>query len=253
MRNGIQLKIKTICAVVVLLVGVSFAAKAQIAIEGGLNESTLLLKSKGTKINTTFKRGANFGILADITFGGHVYFEPGYFTSNAGCKIVDKRTGTYEIGTIDIPLIIEYKSGTKCAPRFMYGAGIHLTYYKEDGLYDIDHVNNLRDTSHTLLVGSERESDIKKKTIQFGANIGYVLKRHLYVRAHAVFGLANIMNLGDDKNKIRPTSFSFNLGYTFSNCRKRTHKETFSTEKTNHWRGLRKSHWSTHQRWIRGA
>lgn len=238
-----KLAIKIIGATLLFVTCLATKASAQFAFEGGLNNANLAIKANGTDINTTFRQSANFGVLADFSLGSHIYFEPGLFYKDGGCKIVDIRTGTYDITSTDVPLILEYKSGTKCRTRFLIGAGLNLSYYKNGG-YQLDPKGNFPDTAATLKIGSEREDDLKKRGIGFTMNIGYVFTKHFYIRAHYLISATNIYSYGNDQNLLRPSAISVNIGYTFARCKRSDPKYIFDETKTNHWRGMSKGKYS---------
>ena len=222
-------------------------ANAQFAFETGVNMANLNLTVDDHKVGTTFKTGAGVGIFVDFEMVGHIYFEPGLLYQMNGCKITDPPTGRYFINTITIPINFEYKSGTICNPRFLLGAGIFIGD-NTSGSYDIPEYGNRPASMGELVIGSNKGATLKGMDIGAGVNIGYVFKKHLYVRANYQYGLVNLVPGGDDKNSLKTSAIGIHVGFTLSRCSSRGRGTSFGHYESNHWRGMSKGHYSRRPR-----
>jgi len=207
--------------------------QAQIGFEAGLNMANLAIKSNGTKVATKYKAGAALGLFADIKLGdgGHMYFEPAAYYQNNGATIKGNPDYKYLINSADFPLSIEYKSGDKCSQRFFAGIG---PYIGDNiiGSYSIAYIGTV----------------VQNYDFGIGLNAGFIGKKHLYIRARYLIGLDNEYPSGDSKNSIKQSSGGLTIGYMIRGCRSRSVFGGSHRHEGNHWRGLKKNHWSTRQR-----
>ncbi len=216
-----------------LFASLATVVHAQIGFEAGLNMANLSIKSNGTKAGTKYKAGAAMGIFADIKLGdgGHMYFEPAAYYQNNGATIKGTPNYKYMINSADFPLSIEYKSGEKCSQRFFVGIGPYLGD-NINGSYSIDYIGTI----------------VQKFDFGIGLNAGFIGKKHLYIRARYLIGLENEYPGGDSKNSIKQSSGGLTIGYMIRGCRSRSSFGGSRRGGGNHWRGLKKNHWSTRQR-----
>ncbi len=235
---------KNITVTLFLVIAMATVSKAQFAIEAGLNMSKLTLKDQGTTYANQFKKGAAIGMLADLYVDNKVYLEPGVFAEMAGAQMPNHE-GDYEINTTNVQLDLEYKTGDKCGSRFFAGGGPTIIYiasgFLDYGPYD-----------HGANIGPTRSDDLKKRGLGLNGNIGFIPKKHFYVRARFLMSLSNMKPLGNKDNKVVPMEAGLNLGWFFSRCKPR--KERYgstSVRKPNHWRGLSKGVYSRRVRYPR--
>ena len=227
---------KNIYLILLTVASISKSGHAQIGFEAGVNFANLAIQSNGTKVNSSYLIGAAFGMFADIRMGdgGHIYLEPGAFYQTNGANIKGNPNWKYIIGAANFPLSIEYKSGYKCGQRFFAGVGPYIG----------DNLNNSTNISDNYLQSTD---------FGVGFNIGFIGKKHLYIRARYQVGLMNELTGGDSKNYIKQSYGSLNLGYMIRGCRRGNGYGGSRRSKGNHWRGLRNNKWSTHQRLDRPA
>ena len=221
---------KKICLLLLLLITLKSAVHAQIGFEGGINFANLSIKENGEKLATKYLIGAALGMFADIRLGdgGHMYFEPGAYYHTNGAKVTGPPSWKYIIGAGSFPLDIEYKSGEKCGQRFFVGIGPYFGY----------NINNSSEIWGNYL-----------ENIDFGLglNLGFIGKKHLYIRGRYQFGLRNELPNGDSKNSIKQQYGCITLGYMIRGCRRSNGYGGSGGRSGNHWRGLRHSRWSTHE------
>ena len=223
-------------------------ANAQIAIEGGLNMSNMSIKEADTKLATKFRTGGAVGIVGDLSFNEHVYFQPGLFYQTAGCVITGPPSGEYDLNTITIPLNIEYKAGEKCNSRFFAGAGPYVCK-NLSGTFSRDSYGPVPSSSGSLNIGT----DIKALDLGLGVNVGYQIKKHFYFRLHYQVGLTNLDASGDSKNSTKTSAIGFTMGFLFGGCR--NSGDSFFRNSPSHWRGIKKGKHSQkalnyHKAWL---
>jgi hypothetical protein len=142
------------------------------------------------------------------------------------------------INTIEFPMYIEYRSGFKCGRRFLAGIGGYVGD-NINGFYDYS-VNGSSSLSSTVLrIGT----DIKGMDYGIAVNIGYLGRRHIYYRARYMLGLDNEVPNGDAKNSLKQSSGALTIGYMIRGCRSGGGGGSHGRS-GNHWRGLKKNHWS---------
>ncbi|MCD6010364.1 MAG: hypothetical protein K0Q79_226 [Flavipsychrobacter sp.] len=232
---------KTVFALLVaILLGV--VARAQFAIEGGVNMANMAIKANGNKLSSKFKNGAAGGCLLDMPLGDHVYFQSGALYEMMGCKInQDPIKGEYTLHTIGIPLNLIYKTGQKCTNRLFIGAGLHLGY-NLSGSYTISGGGQYIDTSYDLKFGSGEA--LKKVDIGMGVNFGYMLTKRFYFRFRYHFSMANLNKSEDKDNSLRTSAIGLNLGFLFGRCRAGGYADGFYLREGTHWRGMSKGVYS---------
>ena len=226
----------------------SGVVSAQVGFEAGLNMSTLSIASGGTKVPTKFRPGAAMGLFADMRLdrNAHVYFEPGAYYQNDGAGLKGTPSGKYIINTANFPLNIEYKSGDKCSRRFFVGIGPYIGA-NLNGSIDYNSASGIPATSTELVIGTS----IKRIDYGLGLNVGYIGRKHLFVRAHYQMGLANEVPSGDAKNFLKESSGGLTIGYMIRGCRGGGWYGGSRSRGGNHWRGLKKNRWSTHESYRR--
>jgi hypothetical protein len=222
------------------------SAHAQFSFEGGLNFSTLNIKANGDKVPTKFLTGASIGMVGGIPISDtrHVFLEIGAFYQTDGAKINTKPSSwNYTLSSMTFPINIEYKSGDKCSKRFFAGAGPYIRDNLSGSAYAIDESGQVGTQLNTLVIGT----DIKRIDFGLGINAGYLGKKHWYVRANYAQGLKDNLTNGNEKNYLKQATGGITLGYMFRGCR--VHDWSSSRSGAgSHWRGLKKSRWSTRQR-----
>ena len=229
---------RKIAASLFIIVLMTTTVRAQFAYEFGYTMAKMSIKTNGKSLTTAGVHGMNIGILGDIRLDNKVYFEPGLFYEMAGTKLPELKE-EYFVNTTNIHLTIEYKNGNKCGARFFAGIGPQIIF------------NNGGSYISSLKIGPDRFDDLKQRGVGLGGNIGYIPKKHYYFRAHFMTGMSNLKPVGDDKNKIKPSSIGLNIGYFFGRCKSKRESTNFVREKNNHWRGLSKGKYSTRPRYPR--
>lgn len=228
-----------------LFIACTIITHAQFSFEGGLNMSNLDIKAAGTKVPTQYKAGGSFGMVGGIPFTDerHVYLEIGAFYQTDGAKVTTKPEWTFSLTSITFPINIEYKSGNRCGKRFFAGAGPYIRKNLTGSAYAITAGSNGTVTAGytDLKIGT----DIKATDIGFGINVGYLGRKHWYIRANYMIGTKDNLVSGNDENHVKQTTAGLTIGYVFRNCRiangwSRRDRAEFS----NHWRGIKKLHWS---------
>ncbi len=227
-----------------LVVATAITGYCQIGFEGGLNMANLDIVSNGNKVKTNFQAGAAIGIIVDIGIGGngHFYLEPGMYYQNNGAAITSDPKGKYIINSFNYPLNIEYKTGERCGKRFFMGAGPYIGD-NINGAYDINGGNGVPATTADIKIGV----DFKQVDWGIGFNAGYIGMRHFYLKAHYQVGIANELQNGDSKNSITQSSGGIVIGYFIRGCN-RGGGSGSARRGGNHWRGVKKGRWSTHQK-----
>lgn len=225
-----------------LIVLAAMDGRAQLGFEGGVNMATMDLKSMGTKIKTTYKTGASFGIIGDIRVSdnGHIYFETGVLYQGDGAKITDNPNWEFQVNTLTIPLFIEYKSGARCGERFFAGGGPYvrriLNGYEA---FSFSGTSGTSGSTTELQVGT----DIKTMDYGVGVNFGYLSKGHMYIRANYLYGLSNDLPGGNSDNVVKMSSGGVTLGYMIRGCSTRS-RSGGGGRNRDHWRGIKKGRWS---------
>jgi hypothetical protein len=197
---------------------IATAANAQLAIapELGLNMANMAIKSGSSTGSTTFstsmKAGLAIGAIVDVSFTDNLYLQPGLFYLMNGCNFSG---GSYNVGTIQIPINLEYKLGEPGANRFFFGVGPYIGY-------NISASSKVGGSSTTLKIGSAKPDaqgnggdDIKALDIGAGVNIGYLLANGFYVRVHYQMGFTNLDPIGDANNSIKTSALGVTVGYYF--------------------------------------
>ena len=225
-----------------LLVSAGTAAQAQISAETGLSMANLSFTAPNTSVSTSMKPGATFGLVADMRFGTHIYFEPAVFYDMAGCKF-STPAGTYSISRMNIPVNIEYKSGIRCGNRLMVGVGLFFGNILAAS-YSKKVSGTEKDSTVVYKIGSDNTSDIKQLDLGFGFNIGYQLKQKFYFRASYQKGLANLYPNGGTDYSIKSSNIGLTVGYVFIRCKPRKGQDPFRIQERDHWRGLSKGKYS---------
>ncbi len=233
---------KNIAITLLFILSLSPDAGAQFAFEGGINLANLSLKSAGNKVTTSFKTGAAFGFVIDMEIADNIYFQPGVFYLMNGCTLKDPK-GSYNINTLTFPLNIEYKSGEKCSSRFFAGAGPYIGD-NISGDYIIEDNGIIPGTSGKLTIGSDKNANLKALDLGIGANIGYQLKKRLYLRIRYQAGLVNLTPGGDNKNSMKTSSIGITLGCLFASCGSGRGGSSFRVHGGNHWKGMSKGKYS---------
>jgi hypothetical protein len=234
---GIYMKSAALGILSVLFVAVTpLTTNAQLGIEFGLNMPNLALKAPGSTIQTTFRQATIFGMLADINYSEHIYFEPGFFFEGTGCKVTKPYTDQYDFNTIVIPLNFEYKSGVKCASRFFCGFGPYVAY-------NMGGLTNYVDLGAPGTRGSIDGEYLKQVDVGLGFNLGYQIGKRWYGKLAYTMGFTNLSS-NIDGNSIKASAISVTVGHLyFTGCSK-VSRHRFSEHQPNHWRGLRKGKWS---------
>ena len=224
------------------------ALQAQVGFEGGVNFANLAIKSYGDKVGTKFLIGATLGLFGDFKLGdgGHMYFEPGAYFQNNGAKIKGNPEGKYIINGANFPLYIEYKSGDKCSKRFFCGIGPYVDV-NINGADDYGTVNSTSLTNTEIVIGT----DLRRADLGLAANIGYIGRKHLFIRAHYQMGLINEIPDGNSQNSLKQSCGSLTIGWMIRGCRANGWGGSYRRREGNHWRGLKKNRWSTKQSWRR--
>ena len=232
---------KKIIIVILFIITAGKITYGQIAFESGLNMANLALKAGGTKVNTSFKPGFAFGVVADTRLSQHIYFQPGAFYEMTGCKTTTDPKGSYYLNTVNVPLNIEYKTGEKCGRRFFAGAGPYVSY-NISGNYTTVAYDNIPSTSTPITIGTGNTSNIKAVDMGVGVNVGYILKNKLYARARYQQGLINLFPNGNSDNSIKSSEIGVTIGYIFGKCN--AYHVHYARSPGSHWRGMSKSKYS---------
>lgn len=217
---------RNIFSILLFIIGIVTTAQAQIAFEAGLNMGNLNIESDGTKVPTKFRPSGAVGIVGDIRMNDHIFFQPGLFYKGEGCII---KTGDEEvvINTTTLNLNFEYKTGEKCGNRFLFGIGPYVSIINNVNYGGLNYLNQL--------------------DLGPAVNVGFLKKKHLYIRLSYQLGLVNLLDGGDNKNYIKSSAIGATLGYLIGGCRERGYRGG-GAGSNNHWRGLRKNHYSTKER-----
>lgn len=222
---------------------------AQFSFESGLNVSTLRIKVNDEKIPTKYILGGTFGIMGGIPLSDtrHVFLELGAMYQTNGAKINTKPDWDFILTGITFPINIEYKSGDKCSERFFVGAGPYIRTNLSGMAYTFDRSGNLKTEYTNLVIGT----DIKQIDMGLGLNFGYLGKKHWYIRANYAYGFKNNLEKGNEKTYLKQSTGGLTIGYVFRGCRKARFSFGSRSRDRNHWRGIKKLHWSRHERLYR--
>jgi len=236
-------------ALLISLMCMLCTAQAQFSFEGGLNASTLRIKANDSKVPTKYLLGATFGMMGGIPLSDarHVFLELGAMYQTNGAKINTKPDWEYLLSGITFPINIEYKSGDKCSKRFFAGAGPYIRANLSGTAYTFDRNGTLKTEYTDLVIGT----DIKRIDMGMGLNLGYLGKKHWYIRANYAYGFKNNLVRGNEKNYLKQSTGGLTVGYLFRGCRKIRYFVGGRARNTNHWRGVKKLHWSRHERLYR--
>ena len=223
---------KKTCLLLLLIASIATTVHAQVGFEGGVNLANLAIKANGDKVATKFLVGATLGMFVDISVdqAGHFYLEPGVFYQTNGAKITGPPEWNYIINSGNLLLNLEYKSGSRCSQRFFAGIGPYIG----------DNIN-----------ADSISYYLRKLDLGIGVNAGYVGKKHFYCRIRYQLGLINELESADSKNSIKQSAAGLTIGYTFRGCKRRSWNGGSRKRENNHWRGIKKGRWSTHQSFRR--
>jgi Outer membrane protein beta-barrel domain len=235
-----------------LVATIATTSKAQFGFEGGVNFANLAIKSNGDKVKTTYKIGPSIGIVAGMHLDAaeHVYFEPGFFYQSNGAKVTGKPTGKYFINSISIPLNFEYRTGERCGERFIFGIGPYVAD-NLSGSYKFDAYGPIQATSGTIKIQPETDYQLKQWEVGLGLSIGYLSKKHFFLRGHYQMGFTNLYPNADSKNSFKQSAFGLTIGYMIVRCNKSRSYRGYGVRGRDHWRGVKKNKWSTKQSWRR--
>ena len=232
---------------IVLFVAIASSVRAQLAFEFGMNYTNMSVKMNNIPFTTKAHKGICLGMLADMEVSDHVFFEPGLYYETAGAELI-KPGGEFRFANVNIPLVIEYKTGERCGPRFFVGGGPVISMntsgtrgYNSYGPYGIYPSAQ----GDQLTIGAGRDADLTTKGLDLGLNIGFLFKKHFYVRARTLIGLSNIKSFGGNENSIKTTAMSLNLGWYIHNCKDKISTVFRYKHTRTHWRGLSKGQYST--------
>jgi Outer membrane protein beta-barrel domain len=214
---------------------------AQIGFEGGLNMANLNIKSYGTTFPSTYKAGASMGFMGDIRVGikEHIYIEPGVYYQNDGAKMTSKPTWNYDVNSLTFPIFLEYKSGDRCNERFFAGIGPYFRYNING--YAAYNFSGISGGGADLRMGT----DFSNTDYGIGVNLGYIGRKHWFIKGNYLYGLANNLPNGDNKNYIKQATGGLTLGYMFRGCNGRRLFGGGGGRGRDHWRGVKKGRWST--------
>lgn len=190
---------------------VTSAANAQVAIapELGLNMANMALKMtdpvSGTSmtISSSMKAGLAIGGIVEFGFSDNLSLQPGLFYLMNGCNVSG---GSYNIGTLQIPINVEYKLGDPGDNRFFFGAGPYIGY-------NLSAKAKGGGSTTTIDIGTDKTKDgLKPMDIGLGVNVGYLLSSGLFFRAHYQFGFTD-MAPDSDHNSIKSSAIGVTVGY----------------------------------------
>jgi hypothetical protein len=183
-------------------------ANAQISFapELGLNLANMSIKSGGTSMSTSMKAGLAVGGIADIGFTDNLSLQPGIFYVMNGCNFSG---GSYNVGTIQVPINVIYKLGEEGGNRFFFGAGPFIGF-------NMSAKAKAGSTSTTIDIGTDKTKDgLKPLDFGVGVNLGYMLANGLFFRAHYQMGLANLDPISDADNTAKSSAVGVTAGYFF--------------------------------------
>jgi hypothetical protein len=191
------------------------SANAQIAIapELGLNMANLTGKSGGASMSTSMKAGLRVGAVADFGLSDNLFLQPGLFYLMNGANFSG---GSINVGTLEVPVNVEYKLGEPGANRFFFGAGPFFGF-------NVGGTLKGGGSSTSLKIGSTKPDmangvagdDIKAMDFGLGLNVGYLLANGLFFRAQYQFGLANLDPISDADNTMKSSAIGITVGYYF--------------------------------------
>ena len=224
---------KKTCLVLLLITSITATVHAQLGFEGGVNFSNLAIKIGGDKVGTKFLVGETIGMFLDIRMddNAHIYFEPGAYYQTNGATFKTTPSFKYIINAANFPLYIEYKSGERCSERFFFGIGPFIG----------DNISN----------SAGYNTDVENMDLGIALNLGYIGKKHWFIRGHYQVGLINEYVAGDSKNSIKSSCGSLTIGYMIRGCKNRGWGSGGGSGEGNHWRGIKKHHWSRRQTFRR--
>ncbi len=206
------------------------------------------IKSMGTTAQTQYKAGAAMGIFAGIPIDAeeHYYLEPGIYFQMNGATITSNPKGSYTFTAINFPINLEYKSGTRCGKRTFYGIGPYISSTMAAS-FDFEAYNGIPAYSGSFKISPTPDFTLKKYDFGLGVNFGVMGRRNLAFRLHYQMGFMNMLAGGDDKNSLKQSAGGVTICYVLRGCNRGKGHRAGGVRGNTHWRGIKKSTWSTHQ------
>jgi hypothetical protein len=173
----------------------------------GLNLSTAIVKSGGTKMDTKSIVGFNVGLISEFNLTGNLFLQPALLFTTKGTKVSDVEfESTITPSFIEIPVNVVYKFGSESV-KFFLNAGPYVAYgiggkIKSGG------------ESVKIKFGSGESDDMKP--FDFGLTFGAGIElNNFIVSAHYGFGITNLSPVTTDNTEAKVRVIGFSVAYLF--------------------------------------
>jgi hypothetical protein len=215
-QNIVMTLRKIILVMGAALITQNVSAQLSIAPEVGFQMTDINAKYAGKRINDfKTKPGLRGGVNLDIDIQDHLQLHAGLFYSAKGAVTDAIYTGGgFEKGTLsrnylELPVYLNYTSGSESSNRFFVGAGPYLAYALSANI-------KIRDNKTDVKIGTTiGEDGLKPLDLGVSVNAGYKLSMGLYVRAYYSLGLMNTYPGGGSRTFMKNNSFGISAGYAF--------------------------------------
>lgn len=193
-----------ISVVIALMLSVSYSqAQTRFGVKGGLNLSSMSLKSEGIGFDSKLAAGFNLGLISELSLNENLFLQPGLLFTTKGSKYKDF-DARYSTNNIEIPINLLYKIGTG-STKFFGFAGPYIGYavsgkYKEDGV-----------SSNIKFYGDNREMN----AFDLGLNVGLGVEvQNFQISAQYGLSLTDLAPGSSDtsKNRVLGVSIAYLFG-----------------------------------------
>lgn len=193
-----------ISVVIALMLSVSYSqAQTRFGVKGGLNLSSMSLKSEGISFDSKLAAGFNLGLISELTLNENLFLQPGLLFTTKGSKYKDF-DGRYSTNNIEIPINLLYKLCTG-STKFFGFAGPYIGYavsgkYKAEGV-----------SSNIKFYGDNREMN----AFDLGLNVGLGVEvQNFQISAQYGLSLTDLAPGSSDtsKNRVLGVSIAYLFG-----------------------------------------
>lgn len=214
--------------VIILALGLSLPAKAQISIlpELGINFTGITSKFKSGNNTTTIKGkmapGFRAGLGVGIPLSNHLSVQPGLYYDYGRTNFDLASLGNANLSakmslqSLQIPVSLLYHFGEQ-QDGFFVGAGPYGNFYlsgKKDDDFSFNGNTSLTHSSEVKF-GNSNSDDMKPFDLGASFTLGYQLTQGFSIRAFFNLGLSNLKPKGDSDDQMKSKVFGVNLGYRF--------------------------------------
>ena len=192
----------------VILAGISIgSAKAQIqyGVKAGANFASMKIHPSVDGLSLGSKTDFNGGVFVGIPLVAGLSIQPEAYYSGEGSKVSGEGTGKYNLGYIDVPVLVKYKHETGLFAETGPQIGFLLSAKaKADGGQSEDVKSSFKSTNFGWAFGVGYQLPV----LPLGIDVRYNL------------GLSNIASGATDGSSLKTTTFQVGLFYAFSGGKK---------------------------------